>query len=163
MCRVPLEHIRPGSCSLMGVGNWECKEAGNMEEDDAELQKGDYLCLYGIKKTIRMWTAKVGDTKINVQRYLKKAAWALKRIRIRTLHPSWPLWHKDYFEQKANKSRHRKNSFCLLLFCLTAGHKFPFMKVFPPLLSSQGEEYNPYHSRWTVSTEVSLQKQPSLK
>lgn len=45
-----------------------------MEEEDAELQKGDYLCLYRIKKTIRMLTAKVGDTKINVQRYLKKAA-----------------------------------------------------------------------------------------
>ena len=46
MYRVRLEHIRPGNCSLMIVGNWECKEAGYVEEDYAELQKGYYLCLY---------------------------------------------------------------------------------------------------------------------
>ena len=35
-------------------------------------------------------------------------------------------------------------SFCLSLFCLKAGHKFPFMKVFPPLLSTA---YTPPGSR----------------
>lgn len=67
-----------------------------------------------------------------------------------------PLWLKDYFELEAIKKQQMQKELFALPYCLKAGHKLPFLKVFP--LSYPAPGGGPHHWGQKISTEIGLHK-----